>query len=678
MIKMVPVKYEQVALGGGLDQITPTLQMAPGVCRDARNFECLEFGGYGRVDGYERYSGQPAPSSASYFMLYVDAFANTPAVGQTITNQLAVPTGYVIALGANYVVCTKGVGTFNIGDSLKVGATVIGNLVMAPSAISGLLSAQYTNLAAAAYRTDIVAPPGSGPIRGGFIYNDLVYCFRDNAGNTASNIWKESAAGWVQIALFNEISFTAGAVAIPADGATLTQGGVTATVKRVVLQTGVWTGSGAGRLIITNPAGGNFAAGAATLTGGATLTLSGVQTAIVIQPGGRGEYDHANFFGQLSAARIYYVDGVNRMAEFDGTVYVPLTTNTVPDKPKHVAAFKNHLFFSVQSSIFNSAIGNPYSYATIGGAAELACGDTISNLQVQPGAQTVGTMSVFARNTTYMLYGTSSANWNLVVYNVGTGALDYTSQNLSQNYTMDDRGVYALTATLNYGNFDQASMTNLQRPFIAERRTKVSASALARDKSQYRIFFTDGTGLYITIVNDKNMGAMPVQFPTYVNCSWEGTLSSGALVKFFGGGDGQVHRLDIGTSFDGAAINAYIQLNWASVNSPRVLKRYRRASLEVSGKSYAALDFGYALGYGTADIQQSSTVNYATPFSPTFWDSFTWDLFTWDGRTLFPTECEMSGTGENVQFTIASNSTDFAAFAVNSLIFHYSFRRGLR
>ena len=49
--------------------------------------------------------------------------------------------------------------------------------------------------------------------------------------------------------------------------ATVTQGAVTAIVNRVMTQSGAWLGATAvGQFVITNPAGGNFAAGAATLT----------------------------------------------------------------------------------------------------------------------------------------------------------------------------------------------------------------------------------------------------------------------------------------------------------------------------------------------------------------------------------------------------------------------------
>lgn len=668
------VRYDHVNLKGGVDQITPTLSLTPGVCREAINFECLEYGGYGRIGGYERYSGQPAPSAAIWDSIYFAAFTNTPSVGQTITNGTA--TGYVINVGVDYVIYTKAVGSFAIGDTVLVGATVIGTSTVSTSSLTSKLNAQFLNLAASAYRSDINKPAGTGPIRGGFLYNDLIYCIRDNAGATAANLWKQSVSGWTQVTLFNEVSFTAGTTE-PADGSTLTQGGVTAVIKRVVKQSGVWTGTAAGRFIVANPAGGNFAAGAATI-GASTVTLSGIQTAITLLPGGKCEITKANFSGQLSSSKVYWADSVNRMMEFDGTTLVPIVSAAVPDTPKHIAAFKNHLFYSVQSSIFNSGIGDPYSHTALSGAVEQPCGDTVTNLIIQPGSQTSGAMTVHCRNTTFALYGTSSADWNMVVYNNGTGALDYTGQNMAQSYTMDDRGVISLSTTLNFGNFDAATLTNKIRPFISGHRTLVSCSSLDRSKSQYRLFFTDGTGLYITIVNGESIGCMQTYYPIYFNVAWEGTLTTGELVKFIGGSDGHVHQLDMGSSFDGENITAYITLNWNAIGSPRTLKRYRKGSVECSGGSYAEIGFGYSLGYGSDSISQPSTVTYPTPFSAAFWDSFNWDSFIWDGRTMYPTECEMLGTAENVQITLGSDSADFYSYAINSLIVHYSPRRGLR
>ena len=99
----------------------------------------------------------------------------------------------------------------------------------------------------------------------------------------------------------------------------------------------------------------------------------------------------------------------------------------------------------------------------------------------------------------------------------------------------------------------------------------------------------------------------------------------------------------------------------------------------MQGTSYAEIQFGYQLGYGTPNIGTPSTVDYASGFTGAPpWDSFTWDNFVWDGQTLAPTDVDMTGTGENVQVTISSSGNSFAAFTINSLIYHWSPRRGIR
>ena len=52
-ITSIPVRYDNVQLVGGLDQVTPNLSLIPGVVRRALNFECSINGGYTRIAGYE-------------------------------------------------------------------------------------------------------------------------------------------------------------------------------------------------------------------------------------------------------------------------------------------------------------------------------------------------------------------------------------------------------------------------------------------------------------------------------------------------------------------------------------------------------------------------------------------------------------------------------------------------
>jgi hypothetical protein len=61
-----------------------------------------------------------------------------------------------------------------------------------------------------------------------------------------------------------------------------------------------------------------------------------------------------------------------------------------------------------------------------------------------------------------------------------------------------------------------------------------------------------------------------------------------------------------------------------------------------------------------------------------FWDSFSWDNFVFDGNDLLPSEIEVTGTAENMAIRISSVSALLQPFTVNSIIVHYTMRRGIR
>jgi hypothetical protein len=316
--------------------------------------------------------------------------------------------------------------------------------------------------------------------------------------------------------------------------------------------------------------------------------------------------------------------------------------------------------------------------AAIGGAAEQPVGDVVTGMELQPGSQTSGTMMVFCRNSSHVLYGTSAADWNLVSMHSPIGAREYSIQSMADVYAFGDMGVYALSASQAYGNFEHTSLTHNIRRYISDRLTQVSCSTLDRLKGQYRIFFNDGSGLYITIINGKVLGSMPTLFPVVPVVTLEYTLSTGRLVKYFGGSDGHLYKMDSGTSFDGGKINAYAVLNWNAKHGRRVLKRFRKASVEISGGGFMSYDFGYALGYQTQQKIQPTPEIYDVNFRPSYWDTFTWDNFFWDGVLLYPSELEVQGSAENIQFTLASNSAEYEPFVFSQIAVHYTTRRGLR
>ena len=136
--------------------------------------------------------------------------------------------------------------------------------------------------------------------------------------------------------------------------------------------------------------------------------------------------------------------------------------------------------------------------------------------------------------------------------------------------------------------------------------------------------------------------------------------------------------MDLGTSFDGDAIPANMNLVYNSIKSPRILKRYRKASVELTGDSYAEIQFGYDLGYRSTAITQPEDASYQNDLRSSYWDEMVWDNFVWDGSDISPSEIEVTGTAENMAVRISSNSDLLQSFTVNNIIVHYTLRRGLR
>lgn len=726
-MQMPKVQYSVTRLGagqtqsgqtypGGFDQTTPSLALQPGALRDCMNFECSQSGGYARIGGYERVDGRAEPSDAVYQIVQFSSFVTVPAVDDEVVQGDTGATGTIIVVnnsaGAYYIVVTGGSGSFNTssvvfgsgggsltvtaanpqtitaGNPLTVSDSIIGTAINQTATITALLSAQYKAAAADYYRDLIGAVPGSGSILGvvamDFNGVDRVYAFRANEAGTAVEVYKTSTNGWLPVPMLKIVRFTLGSVSEPVDGETLTQGSVTARIGRVMTQSGAYVGGTAvGDLVIYTPDGGSFVNGVATTSSGATVTISGAETAISLTPGTRFEFTKANFSGQLSTRRAYGCDGTNKCFEFDGEVLAPITTGLSPDTPSHITFHKNYLFISQGSSILYCGAGTPFMWGAVDGGGEIATGDIVNGMVTLPGAQTSATLAVFLRGNTSFLYGIGPTDFNYVSFNTGTGAVANSIQNLFETFLFDDMGVIRIKTTLNFGNFEPDTLTRNILPFIRYRRGLLTCSSLNREKSQYRVWFSDGFGLWLTSVNQQYLGAAVIYYPNPVWCTDDMDFSTSGMSSYFGSSDGfgYVYKMDTGTSFDGEPIDAHITLAWDAIRSPRILKRFRATSIEMQGEAYASISLGYMLGYGSPNIGQPDDTNYATWFTSSGnWDSgITWEgQFTWDGRSLIPTEADMTGTGENVQLTLRSGTDYIAPYTVNSVIYHYTMRRGMR
>lgn len=535
----------------------------------------------------------------------------------------------------------------------------------------------WTQLSIEQSRALISKVPGSGAVRGVHVYRSDIYAFRDNDAATACIMFKATSDGWIEQTFGYRVAFTLGTDEF-LEGETLSQTGTTATIVRVVKQSGTWAGNdAAGYLVISNIKNRPYMAGTVTSDSG-SATLSGEEVEITIAPGGRFEFRNFNFYATTVTQRMYGVSGVDYAFEWDGTNYVPVITGNTVDTPHHLEIYKLHLFLAfANGSLQNSVPGEPIEFDGALGAAEIGIGDDITGLQREVG----NSLAILSRNRTQMLYGSLAADFDLRSIDEESGAIEWTIQRIGRTRYIDDRGFTDLKSVQAFGDFKSAVYSQLIEPLVEANKSKVTASLISKTKNQYRVFFNDGTAIYATFDGNKIKGFMTQSLldntgnPMIVNVATNGEDANGNEIIFAGATDGYVYQIDKGTSFDGYQVEAFIVLSYVHINSPEYIKDFLKMVMEVSATStisiYMTPDFDYS---DREDIQQIIT----TLSGGGRWNVAKWNQFLWSSPGVGNPEAYIDGAGKNISVLVYTEETYAAPHTLHGMTLHYMFRRRSR
>lgn len=691
---------------GGVDEVTAPLALKPGYLIGSKNYEIdsSAYAGYRRIDGYERYDGNQRPSEAPYWKITFDEGTVQILNGDVLGEQSGAgsQTMQVVALadatltsgawdgtGAGTVVVGYDSTTALLdGDSFSDNDPLYEDTTF-KARINGSISQNNesdddihtTNirLAIEHSRGLISAVPGSGAIRGIWMYGGNKYAFRDNAGGTAGVMHKATATGWTSVALGYEVAFTSGGTAAIAVGDTVTgdTSTETAVITAVVLTSGSWSGGdAAGWLYVHAAPSGAFTAGenVSTPTQANIATITTDFAANTLPAGGRYEFVNENFYGSADSIKMYGCNGVGKAFEFDGTNFHYLHTGMTTDTPIHIIQHKKHLFLAFPNgSVQHSSIGVPLEWSVITGAAELGTADEVSGFSTLPG----NTLEILNRNRTYILYGSASGGsdpWDLRELSDEAGAIEWTIQRMGRPTYLDDRGLRDLYSTDKYGDFDADVLSQKMKRSFKNALSLVQSSVRVRTKSQYRLFLTDNTFYIVTFDANKLAGIMPCEYDNVVSCVCSGENSSGVEEIYFGSDDGYVYQMDKGTSFDGGAVEAFIRPAFNNFGTPRHKKRIHQAILEVSASSAITLQFTPDFDYGNNDdITQSLTVDV----SGTLWGVGVWGSFLWGNQDYSDPVAYIDGSGTNLGMVIYSSAIYDEPHTLHGITLHYS-NRGLK
>lgn len=669
-----------------LDLVTPALTKRAGVLIGAMNHEPVA-AGCRRVDGYERFDGQPRPSAATYYVLDFDAGVGAITAGQVVTGLTSGATGkalvnavvtsgsYGASDAAGYLVLTVVSGTFQDNEPLQVAAVtkcVANGTAALEGADNDTDHDTWSQLAIETARALIAAIPGSGVARGVCSLDGQVFGIRDNAGGTAAQIYKATTSGWVLQSLGRQLAFTSGGTYEIQEGDVITgaTSGCTATITRVRVTSGDWTtGDAVGFLIFASQ---STAFVAENLNVGANLnvaTVAGNSTANSLPAGGRYEFDVEAFSEIGSEKRIYGVNGVGPAFEWDGTVFVSLANGEPNDTPTHLRCHKQHLVLGYEDGrMIVSAIGNPYNYEALLGAqvSKHKMGGAFTAL-IGPYA---GALFCCGRDRTAILYGSDSEDFTLQENAKFAGAKEWTAQLLDQPLYVDDAGLRKASSGSQFGDFSIGTLTFLIQPILDGYRaggiTPVG-SCVVKAKSQYRVFFSDGSGLAY-FIGRKDPMILPFDLGRRVYCITNCQDASGQEEIYFGDENGMIYQLDKGLSFDGQAIEAYIRPAFNHFGEPERNKRFTRGVLQ--GEFPDKTRIYYVTEYDGGEPTTPPSVERSIEIAGNggYWSqNDNWNDFDWSAAYIGKMRFKLFGKGANLSTAFITSDAYKRPYTLTSL-----------
>jgi len=584
--------------------------------------------------------------------------------------------------GAGYYILGRLSGNFVRDAALRVETTVLAYAASddrLSAADDDALNDAYQQLAVEDARAQIGPVPGSGSILGVVEYNGVAYAFRNTSDGTAARMYRATASGWQPINLGSKLRFDAGASQIN-EGDTIrgNTSNAQAVVRRVVVTDGEWGGAGeeaaVGYLILAGISGGTFQDNEPLVFNSTTkATVNGVAETQVLAPNGHYEFRVHNFYGHTGRRRLYGVDGVNRAFEFDDSPesFLQIETGMTIDAPNHIGVHKNQLWLSFPGgSVQKSAVGSPELWQVSLGAAELGVGDEVTGFLEEIGQ----TLFVFARNSTYYVYGTPEA-YSLEPYNAEVGAFEGSIQRIGKGVYMDDRGISTLASSQNYGNYSYNSVSALIQPLIKQLKLKVTASVTIKDDNLYRLFFNDGRFISVGFQDKKISGFTSCEYGQIVRCAYAGEDPTGEQLILFGSDSGYVYRAERGTSFDGDEIETFLRPVYFFSRSPSRRKHYRRAQFDVRVSGPLSMDIAVDYSFGDSDDPTEPVRTIQLGGGGGFYGAAVWGEFKWGAGSAPEAIIKLEGAGINIGFLIATRSKTAAPHSIEGVALHHSRRR---
>ena len=325
------------------------------------------------------------------------------------------------------------------------------------------------------------------------------------------------------------------------------------------------------------------------------------------------KFERFNFDG---SDKFIVVDQDNVPTVFNTSMAATDVSESSVTGAKHVAAFKNHMFYSGMSSTPQEIVfSEPFdedAFVSGQGAGSIKVDDTIVGLKVFR-----EDLFIFCENRIFKLSGTSSANFAVspVTRNIGCVNGDTIQEFAGDLIFLGPDGLRTIAGTARIGDVELGTISsNVQSLFREQLSDSGSFTSLViPDKTQYRIFFSkDGgaesatTGVICVL---KQQSFEFAQLKGIKPACTDSVVESGNVIPIHGSFDGYVYRQDQGNTFNGTLVEAKYRSPDLTFGDPGIRKHMQRVNINYAPES--TIDADMFVRYDYEDANSTRPAAYA-------------------------------------------------------------------
>ena len=417
---------------------------------------------------------------------------------------------------------------------------------------------------------------------------------------------------------------------------------------------------------------------------GDDLTAGWVLVDNTFNANGRLDARNSRFSGNFSDREVMImVDGKSIPRVWDGLTMSLVTDATLPDNdlvtPRYAklcAIFDGRILLAyAEDDMFLSAKDIVTSFSG-GFGTQLNIGDDITNLRELPGEA----MAIICATSIKVLTkletpsGTAASpdyTFKVESFSKQAGGIAGSCERvLSRIMYADDRGVVTLQTTDKYGDFDAAAISKKVNRIYLAKRHLITSSVVVKELNQYRLFFSDGSGLVFTFLEEELKGATYIQYGLPILFATEGKIG-GENVRFFTNNTGYVYEMDVGTSFNGEEIETALGTAFYHYKSPRYWKQFMRMIFELTASGGTKFRVRSVFDYDDAAFPATLWWEPLLKGAGGVFGIDKWSEFTWGGSVVQRMVNYIRGHGTNMSIEVTTSSKYNDQHVIHNVIVDY-------